>query len=66
MPRAFPRVICDVNIARREIFAANSAHEMGHRIGHGIDMPRGAGDRLGQHPTLRIIDPGGQIAGLAH
>ena len=66
MAGALPGVIGDVNIAGGEIFAANPAYEMGHRVGHGIDMAWGAGDRLGQHVPLRIIDPGRKIPGLAH
>ncbi|MNN93101.1 hypothetical protein D3C81_2114850 [compost metagenome] len=37
---------------------------MADRFGHGIDVARGAGDRLGDHLASAVEDPCGEVAGL--
>ena len=44
----------------------DAADEVRHRVRHRVDVPRGAGDGLREHPALRVIDAGGKVARLAH
>ena len=66
MARPLPRVVGDINVALKDVLPPDAADKMRHRVGHGVDVAGRAGDRLRQHLTVGIIDPGREIARLAH
>ena len=37
-----------------------------HGPRHGVDVARRAGDRLRDHAAAEVVDPGREVAGLAH
>lgn len=59
-------IVGDIDIAIMDVFAPNPPDEMGNRIGHGVDVPRRACHRLGQHVAFDVINPRRQIARFAH
>ena len=63
---AFPRVIGDIDVALKDVFTPDPADKMRDRIGHRIDVARGAGDGLCQHLSVKIVDPCRQVTCLAH
>ena len=65
MTGALPRIVGDVDITVPHAVRREYIEEMHHRPGHGIDVPRRAGDRLGQHLAFQVKNPGGDIAGFA-
>lgn len=66
MPRPLPRVVGHIGIARKHVLAANLGNEMEDRFGHGVHVPRRAGNGLRQHPARRIEDARRQVARFAH
>jgi len=63
---AHPGVVGDVDVAFGHRFGADDADEMGDGVGHGVDVSGRAGDGLGEHLAFRVVDAGGEVAGLAH
>ena len=61
-----PRVVGDVDIALAHDLVGVAGEEVLHRDGHGVDVARRAGHRLGEHPALGVEDAGGEVARLAH
>ena len=62
---ALPRVVGDVRVALVDPVRADVFDEVDDRCGHGVDVAWGAGDRLGDHPALSVVDAGRQVAGFA-
>ena len=66
MAGAFPGIIGDVDITLKYILRSDPPNEVAHGVSHGVDVARGAGHSLCQHPTVCVIDTGRQIPGLSH
>src|SRR6516165_8349172 len=66
MARGQPGIVDDEVVAGFHAGERMYVEKMPHRIGHRIDMPRGAGDGLSQHAALSIEYAGRKIAGLAN
>ena len=60
-----PRIVGDENIAFAHRVDGEFLKEKPDTGGHRVDMTRGAGDRLGEHPPSGVENPGGQVASLA-
>ena len=64
--RAQPGVVGDVDVAFVHLRDREMADEMLHGLGHGVDMARRPGHRLGQHPALEVEHTGREVAAFAH
>ena len=65
MAGAFPRIVGQEHVAFLHRPDGEAFEEVPDRARHRIDMPRRAGDRLGEHPPLGVEHPRRQIARLA-
>src|SRR6185503_12710809 len=66
MPGGLPGVVGDEHVTGPERLERVRGQEVLHGQGHRVDVPGGAGDRLGDHVAAPIEDPRGEVARLAH
>ena len=66
MAGAHPRIVGDVDVAFVHAVDGEMPQKMLHRFGHGVDVTRSAGHRLGKHPPSGIEHTRREIAALAH
>ena len=66
VPCALPRVVRDVGVALVDAVGADVVDEVDDGRRHGVDVARGAGYRLGDHPALGVVDAGREVAGFPH
>ena len=62
---SLPRVVGDVDVAFLHAPGRKHVEEMDDRPGHGIDVSRRTGHRLGQHLSFEVEHAGGNVARLA-
>ena len=63
---AEPRVVRHEDVPRLHPRHWEPRQEVLDGTGHRVDVPRGAGHGLRDHAAAQIVDPGGEVARLAH
>ena len=66
VPGRHPRIVGRVDVALAHGVERDVLQHEPHRGGHGVDVTRGAGDRLGEHAAVGGEYPGRDVAALAH
>ncbi len=61
-----PRVVGEQHVSWPQRIDGMTLQEFPYGRGHGVDVTRRAGDRLGQHVAARVEHAGREIAGLPH
>ena len=65
MASALPGVVDDEGVAVIHLRKRHLVEHVAHAHRHRVDVARRAGDGLGQHAALRVVDAGRQVARLA-
>ena len=66
MAGAVPGVVGEQHIPRGQFGERVFLQELAHRRRHGVDVPGGPGDRLGEHCTARVEYARREVAGLPY